>query len=161
MRRSILPLRFLLLGPLFLQVLLLIGAIALGGYRNGEQLANRLAMRSQERASRQFHDYLDRFLRTPQQVIRLMTEEVEQGRLDPADNGAVARYLWKLHQIFPDAAYLNYGWVSGDFIGLGQVNNTNRKPFLEIASASTIQHLYAVSPRCSGPSCWPPTHQLV
>ena len=142
MKQRILSLRILLLGPLLLQVLLMIVAIAFGGYRNGELEANRLATRSQERASRQVHDYLDRFLRTPQQVIRLMADEVEQGKLDPNDRNAVARSLWTLRQIFPDAAYLNYGWANGDFIGLGQVNNTSSKPYLEIASASTIKRLY-------------------
>jgi HAMP domain-containing protein len=142
MNKRTLSLRVLLLGPLMLQVLLMIVAIALGGYRNGEEIANRLATTSQERASRQVHDYLDRFLRTPQQVIRLMADEVEQGRLDPNDRIAVAHTLWTLRQIFPDAAYLNYGWANGNFIGLGQVGNSSKEPFLEIASASSIQKLY-------------------
>ncbi|MEI8250104.1 MAG: HAMP domain-containing protein [Synechococcus sp. ELA057] len=141
MKARPLSLRLLLLGPLVLQMIFLVLVIGFVGYRSGEQEVSRLNARSQQRASEQVRDYLHRFLSTPQQVIRLMAEAVESGRLDPSDRKAVTRTLWTLHRIFPDAAYLNYGWANGDFIGLGQVDNTSHSPFLEIASASNIQRL--------------------
>ncbi|MFM7314629.1 MAG: HAMP domain-containing protein, partial [Cyanobium sp.] len=54
---------------------------------------------------------------------------------------ATGRYLWQLYRLFPDAPYLNYGLANGDFIGLGQVDNTRREPFLELAEAQDIKNL--------------------
>jgi HAMP domain-containing protein/GGDEF domain-containing protein len=122
-------------------MIFLVVVIGFIGYRNGEQEVARLAARNQEGISIQVRDYLHRFLQEPLQVIQLMAQAVESGRLDPTDRQAVIQTLWSLHRIFPDAAYLNYGWSSGDFIGLGQVDNTTKTPFLEMAPASSIDRL--------------------
>lgn len=134
-------LRALLLVPLVLQMALTAGLISLFSYQGKQQAAAQLAARSQQRASHQVRDYLSDYLKTPQQVIRLMADAVASGRLDPADRPAVTRYLWQLQRNFPDAPYVNYGWANGDFIGLGQVDNSNRQPYLEIADAGSIQRL--------------------
>lgn len=137
-------LRTLLLGPLALQMLLMMLVIALVQFQGGRQELTRLATRSQERASLQVSDYLRRFLRTPQQVITLMAEAVASGQVDPSDRAATTRTLWMLRRTFPEAAYLNYGWTNGDFIGLGQVDNNSNRPFLEVAPASSIERLEVV-----------------
>ncbi|MFM7548019.1 MAG: hypothetical protein ACKO8I_03935 [Cyanobacteriota bacterium] len=137
-------LRTLLLGPLALQMLLMMLVIALVQFQGGRQELTRLATRSQERASLQVNDYLKRFLRTPQQVITLMAEAVANGQVDPSDRAATTRTLWMLRRTFPEAAYLNYGWTNGDFIGLGQVDNNSNRPFLEVAPASSIERLEVV-----------------
>ena len=143
MTRSI-SLRTLLLGPLLLQVVLMMLVIGLVQFQGGRQELTRLATRSQERASLQVRDYLQRFLRTPQQVIALMVEAVANGQVDPSDRAATTRTLWMLRQTFPEAAYLNYGWTNGDFIGLGQVDNDSSQPFLEVAPATSIERLEVI-----------------
>ena len=140
MKRSI-SLRVVLLVPLVLQLALTAGLISLIGYQGKQQAAAQLATRSQQLAGQQVREYLGDYLRTPQQVIRLMADAVASGLLDPADRPAVIRYLWLLQRTFPDAPYLNYGWANGDFIGLGQVDNTNTRPFLETAKAGSIARL--------------------
>jgi hypothetical protein len=89
-------LRVVLLVPLVLQLALTAGLISLIGYQGKQQAAAQLAASSQLRASQQVRDYLSDYLRTPQQVIRLMADAVASGRLDPADRPAVIRYLWLL-----------------------------------------------------------------
>lgn len=140
MKRSV-SLRVVLLVPLVLQLAVTAGLISLIGYQGKQQAAAQLAATSQLRTGQQVRDYLSDYLRTPQQVIRLMADAVASGRLDPADRPAVIRYLWLLQRTFPDAPYLNYGWANGDFIGLGQVENTNARPFLETAKAGSIARL--------------------
>lgn len=140
MKRSV-SLRVVLLVPLVLQLAVTACLISLVGFQGRRQDAVQLATRSQLRAGQQVRDYLRDYLRTPQRVIRLMADAVASGRLDPADRPAVIRYLWLLQRTFPDAAYLNYGWANGDFIGLGQVDNTNARPYLEMAKAGSIARL--------------------
>ncbi len=134
-------LRSLLLGPLLLQMVLMMLVIGLVQFQGERQELTRLATRSQERTSLQVRDYLKRFLRTPQQVIALMGEAVANGQVDPSNRAATMRTLWMLRRTFPEAAYLNYGWINGDFIGLGQVDNDSDRPFLEVASATSIERL--------------------
>ena len=134
-------LRALLLVPLVLQLGATAVVISLVSYQGRQLAASTLAARTQQRASRQVSDYLTTYLRGPQQVIRLMAQAVESGDLDPGDRAAITRRLWDLRQIFPDAPYLNFGWANGDFIGLGQVSNTDRRPSLEVAQAASIERL--------------------
>lgn len=134
-------LRALLLVPLVLQLGATAVVISLVSYQGRQLAASSLAARTQQRASRQVSDYLTTYLRGPQQVVRLMADAVERGDLDPGDRPAITRRLWELRQIFPEAPYLNFGWANGDFIGLGQVSNTDRRPYLEVAQAATIQRL--------------------
>ena len=143
-------LRSLLLLPLVLQLAVTAGVISLVSYQGRQWAASDLASRTQQRASRQVADYLAGYLRTPQQVIQLMGEAVARGDLDPGDRAAVTRYLWFLHRLFPDAPYLNFGWANGDFIGLGQADNTNPSPFLEVAQAGSIQRLEQIRLNANG-----------
>lgn len=143
MTRSI-SLRPLLLGPLLLQMVLMMLVIGLVQFQGGRQELTRLATRGQERTSLQVSDYLKRFLRTPQQVIALMAEAVANGPVDPSDRAATVRTLGMLRRTFPEAAYLNYGWTNGDFIGLGQVDNDSSRPFLEVAPATSIERLQVI-----------------
>lgn len=140
MRRRV-TLRMLLLVPLVLQLAVTAGLITLVGYQGRQRSADALAAKAQLRVSRQVADYLRNYLSTPQQMIRLMADAVESGRLDPADRPALVHFLWSLHGLFPNAPYLNFGWANGDFIGVGQVDNTNPQAFLEVADAGSISHL--------------------
>lgn len=143
-------LRTLLLLPLVLQLAVTAGVISLVSYQGRQWAASDLAGRTQQRASRQVADYLTTYLSSPQQVIALMAQAVSSGDLDPADRAAVTRQLWFLHRLFPTAPYLNFGWANGDFIGLGQTDNANRRPYLELAQAGTIQRLEQVRLNASG-----------
>lgn len=143
-------LRSLLLLPLVLQLAVTAGVISVVSYQGRQWAASDLASRSQQLASRQVADYLTTYLRSPQQVIALMAQAVASGDLNPADQAAVTQRLWFLHRLFPTAPYLNFGWANGDFIGLGQADNANRRAYLEVAKASTIQQLNKIRLSASG-----------
>ena len=143
--RASFALRTLLVIPLVLQMAATAGVISLLSYLDQQRHADQAASNLQARTSRQVADYLRIYLQTPQQVIRTMTEAVESGRLNPGDRVATSRFLWQLHRIFPAATYLNFGLANGDFIGLGQADNNDPKPFLEVAEAESIQHLKQIS----------------
>jgi diguanylate cyclase (GGDEF)-like protein len=117
------------------------GLINLLNFQSLQRTADRMAMASQERTTRQVSDYLHAYLQAPQQVIATMAQAVESGALNPGDRVATTRYLWHLQRTFPDAPYLNYGLANGDFIGVGQADNVNPRVFLEVASAASIQRL--------------------
>ena len=136
-----LSLRTLLVLPLVLQLGATALVISLVSYQGRQLATSNLVAQTQHRASLQVSEYLTTYLRGPQQVIRLMEEAVASGDLDPGDRAAITRRLWLLHQIFPDVPYLNYGWANGDFIGLGQASNTDRRAYLEVAQAGTIERL--------------------
>jgi diguanylate cyclase (GGDEF)-like protein len=127
--------------PVVMQMVATAGLISLLSYQTLRNTTDRMAATMQERTSRQVSDHLHAHLQVPQQVIATMEQAVHSGALDPRDRVATTRYLWQLHRTFPNAPYLNYGLVSGDFIGVGQVDNDNPRPYLEVATADSIQRL--------------------
>jgi len=133
--------RWQLVVPVVLQMALAAGLINLLSFQNLQRTADRMALASQERTTRQVSDYLHAYLQVPQQVIATMAQAVESGALNPDDRIATTRYLWQLHRTFPDAPYLNYGLASGNFIGVGQADNVDARAWLEVASAATIERL--------------------
>ena len=134
-------LRRLLVVPVVLQMVATSGLISLLSYQTLRSTTERMAAAMQERTSRQVSDYLHAYLEVPQQVIATMEQAVRSGAVDPKDRVATTRYLWQLHHTFPDAPYLNYGLASGDFIGVGQADNDDPTPFLEVAAADSIARL--------------------
>ena len=141
-------LRSLLLVPVVLQMVATAGLISLLSYQNLRSTTDRMAATMQESTSRQVSDYLRAYLEVPQQVVATMEQAVRSGALDPQDQVATTRYLWQLHRTFPDALYLNYGLASGDFIGVGQADNDDPRPYLELAAADSIERLekYTIDP---------------
>ncbi len=139
--RKPLPMRNLLVVPVVLQMATTAGLITLLSYQSDQRTANEMATATQVRTMRQVSDYLHAYLRVPQQVIATMEEAVASGGLDPADRASTTRFLWRLHSTFPEAPYLNYGLASGDFIGVGQADNVNPQPYLEVAAAASIERL--------------------
>jgi len=141
-------LRSLLVVPVVLQMVATAGLISLLSYQNLRSTTDRMAAKMQERTSRQVSDYLRAYLQVPQQVIATMEQAVRSGSLDPQDQVATTRYLWQLHNTFPNAPYLNYGLASGDFIGVGQADNDDPRPYLELAAADSIERLekYSIDP---------------
>jgi diguanylate cyclase (GGDEF)-like protein len=139
--RRPLSLRSLLVVPVLLQMAGTAGLITLVSFQSNERLANQMARVSEERTMRQVLDFLRAYLRVPQQVIATMADAVADGTLEPQDRATTTRYLWQLHRIFPEAPYLNYGLANGDFIGVGQADNLNPQPYLEVAPAATIERL--------------------
>ena len=139
-------LRRLLVVPVVVQMVATAGLISLLSYQNLRSTTDRMAATMQERTSRQVSDYLRAYLQVPQQVIATMEQAVRSGALDPQDRVATTRYLWQLHNTFPTAPYLNYGLATGDFIGVGQVDNDDPRPYLEVAAADSIERLnkYAI-----------------
>jgi diguanylate cyclase (GGDEF)-like protein len=134
--------------PVVLQMVATAGLISLLSYQNLRSTTDRMAATMQERTSRQVSDYLRAYLQVPQQVIATMEQAVRSGSLDPQDQVATTRYLWQLHNTFPNAPYLNYGLASGDFIGVGQADNDDPRPYLELAAADSIERLekYSIDP---------------
>ena len=141
-------LRSLLVVPVVLQMVATAGLISLLSYQSLRSTTDRMAATMQERTSRQVSDYLHAYLEVPQQVIATMEQAVRSGALDPQDQVATTRYLWQLHRTFPAAPYLNYGMASGDFIGVGQADNDDPRPYLELAAADSIERLeqYSIDP---------------
>jgi len=141
-------LRSLLVVPVVLQMVATAGLISLLSYQNMRSTTDRMAATMQEPTSRQVSDYLRAYLQVPQQVIATMEQAVRSGALDPQDQVATTRYLWQLHNTFPNAPYLNYGLAKGDFIGVGQADNDDPRPYLELAAADSIERLekYTLDP---------------
>jgi hypothetical protein len=134
-------LRALLLLPLVGQLPLAIGLVSLFSYLTDQRYHQELERKGLESTSQSVDTYLRGYLHNAQQVIRVMAEAVESGRLNPADRNATSSFLWQLHRTFPEAPYLNYGLADGNFIGVGQNDNDSPKLFLEVASKATIEKL--------------------
>jgi signal transduction histidine kinase/DNA-binding NarL/FixJ family response regulator len=126
-------LRNVLLVPFTVQ---LVGAVSLVGFLwflTGNQAVNDLAVQLQGRASKQVEEHLNNYFENPRQVIQLMVNAVQSGRLDLSDREATEKFLWQLAQIYPKVSYLNYGLDSGLFRGVGRANNFSQKLYIEEA----------------------------
>ncbi|MEB3193007.1 MAG: ATP-binding protein [Snowella sp.] len=134
-------LRNVLLVPFTVQ---LVGAVSLVGFLwflTGNQAVNDLAVQLQGRASKQVEEHLNNYFENPRQVIQLMVNAVQSGRLDLSDHEATEKFLWQLAQIYPKVSYLNYGLDSGLFMGVGRANNFSQKLYIEEALPESMNVL--------------------
>ena len=141
-------LRSLLVVPVVLQMVATAGLISLLSYQNPRSTSDRMAATMQERTSLPVSDDLHAYLEVPQRVIASMAQAIRSGALDPKKQMATTRHLWQRHRTFPAASYLNDARARGDWIGFGQADNDDPRPYLELAAADSIERLvqYTLDP---------------
>ncbi len=110
------PLRLVLVVPLVAHIF---GAVALVGYlslKNCHQTVSELANELTDKVSNTVNLHLDTYLATPHQINRLNVNAIKQGLLNLDNSQAAGLYFWQQMQVF-DVSHINYGLVTGEFIG--------------------------------------------
>ncbi|HCF27996.1 MAG TPA: hybrid sensor histidine kinase/response regulator [Cyanobacteria bacterium UBA11049] len=113
------PLRLILVVPFVLQIFAAVGLTGYFSLRNGQHAINDLANQLMDKTSGLVDKHLDTYLATPHQINQLNIAAIEQRLLDVHNLQNAGHYFWKQVQIF-DVSFINYGLVTGEFIGAGR-----------------------------------------
>ena len=122
-----LPLRTVLVIPFVVQITLAVGLTGYLSYRNSQEAINQLAARLRREISDRSSQHLDLYLSTPRNLSQSLVNGIEDGLFGERDFQQLGRFFWQQVQLY-SVGYINYGLVSGDYIGAGYlVNPTNPK----------------------------------
>lgn len=117
-------LRFILIVPFVLQIVLAVGLTGYFSVQYGERsiqyLANELITETNSRIA----DHLDQYLAIPNQLNRLNLKARDLGVLDFKNFNLLGTYFWQQMALFP-IGYINYGTTTGEFIGVERLNDIN------------------------------------
>ncbi|MBD2091694.1 HAMP domain-containing protein [Microcoleus sp. FACHB-1515] len=115
-------LRLVLVVPFVLQIFTAVGLTGYFSLRNGQKAVESLASQLRSEMSNRIDQHLDSYLETPRQINQMTIDAIDQGLLRPNDYASIGRYFWRQAKLF-NAGYINYGKVTGEFAGAGQVTN--------------------------------------
>ncbi|NJL23056.1 MAG: guanylate cyclase, partial [Leptolyngbyaceae cyanobacterium SM1_3_5] len=115
-------LRLVLVVPFVLQIFAAVGLTGYLSLRNGQKAVELLAGKLRNEVSNRIDQHLDHYLETPKQINQMTIDAIDQGLLSPTDYASISRYFWRQAKLF-NSGYINYGRVTGEFAGAGQVTN--------------------------------------
>lgn len=126
-------LRTVLIVPFVLQIVGAVAVVGLLAFYNGQQAVNSLASELMRQVSSRVDQHLTTYLRTPEQINRLNLDAIDGGLLQIEDLEQFGRWFWQQLQIF-EVSYIGYGLKTGEFVGVGVLDETNQQ--LEISETS-------------------------
>lgn len=122
-------LRMMLVVPFVLQIVTAVGLVGWISFRNGEKAVNELANKLGQEVSHRVNQHLDTYLATPHQINQVNLGVSQLGTLDLSDPESTARYFYQQIKVYQTISYINFGSVTGEFIGIGR--NDNGSLYLE------------------------------
>jgi len=128
-----LGLRTVLIVPFVLQIVGAVAVVGLLAFYNGQQAVNSLANELMRQVSSRVDQHLTTYLQTPEQINRLNLDAIDSGLLQIDDLERFGRWFWQQLQIF-EVSYIGYGLKTGEFVGVGVLDETDRQ--LEISETS-------------------------
>ncbi|BAZ46313.1 two-component hybrid sensor and regulator [Chondrocystis sp. NIES-4102] len=138
------PLYVILVVPFILQVFAAVGITGYLSFRNGQKAVKDLATQLQAEASERVTLHLDNYLATPTEVNQINFSAYQQEILNLQDFDKIQRYFYQQMRIFKHLSYINFGSVSGTFIGVGREDHGSL--YLELIDHNDLDryHRYAL-----------------
>jgi adenylate cyclase len=121
-RQKSVPLRWVLIVPFTLQILVAVGLTGYLSLRNSEKSMNEMAVRIEKEASGRVKQHLDSYLVLPPKINQLNQAAIKQGRLNLQDSTQMAQVLCQQMQTF-NIGYNGYATPQGLFIGIERLDN--------------------------------------
>ncbi|WP_088891317.1 bifunctional diguanylate cyclase/phosphodiesterase [Leptolyngbya ohadii] len=118
-----LSLRLTLIVPFIIQIAVAVSLIGYLSFKNTQHTVNNLSAQILDRTDRLVAQHLDCFLSTAQGINQEITNVLEMQLLDRDDLTTIGRLLWQQAKIHPEVGYLNYGLVTGEYVGAGHYPN--------------------------------------
>lgn len=135
-----LPLRAVLSIPFLVQILLAVVLVDGLSSLNGQQTVNNLLQQRMEDVHDRVQQHLQAYTELPQQMVQLVADDVESGRvsIEIEDFRALDSYFLRRIQTFQTARFLYVGNQQGRFIGAASVyKNDKLSHLIEVSDATT------------------------
>ncbi len=111
-------LQTVLIVPFVVQIFATVGLVGYLSFHHGQKAVNELVLRLQNEASSRVEQHLSSYLDKAKQVVKVNTNALELGLLDPKDLKVQGQFYCKQMQEF-NVGFLNFGSTTGDLIGAG------------------------------------------
>ena len=113
---SRLPLKFLLVVPFVIQIVLLVGVMGWLSYLNGQATIEDMANRLRQEITGHIRDKISNFLSIPATVDHFNLQAFDHQQIDVTEIDSTARYLWRQLKYFPSLTYISYSNNQGHVI---------------------------------------------
>lgn len=119
--------RFLLIVPFMIQVLLAVSLVGYLSFINGQNAVNDLVTQLMDRTSSLVNQRLNSYLAVPTQLNQMNADAVKTGVLDLENLEVSGKYLWKQMQLYENLGYNGYLLPTGRGAGAGNYPDRNLK----------------------------------
>lgn len=132
------PLRLVLVVPFVLQVTVAVGLTGWVSLQNGKQAIHELATKLRAETSERVEQHLDSYLTVPQQLNQTIAHAIANDLLPQNDFQTLGQLFWQQVRLF-DVSFINYGLLTGEYIGAGYFteNDTPEDIIITETSART------------------------
>ncbi len=126
------PLKTVLIVPFVVQTTITVGLVGYLSFKNGQQTVNNLAHELMIQASDRIDQHLKSYTALPQQIVQLVTDDLELGKinLDSPSLQNLDAYFLKRLQIFNSVSFIYAGNEQGKFIGAGSVSKNAQLSYI-------------------------------
>ncbi|MEA5418830.1 ATP-binding protein [Spirulina sp. CCNP1310] len=115
------PLRWVLIIPFVVQIVIAVGLVGYWSDRSGEQAVSRLGDRLLRKMGDRVEQRLEQYLGAARIVNHLNQQAIESGVLNLEDRESLGKYFHQQAK-FHGFSYVNYGSEDGGFVGAGYVD---------------------------------------
>ncbi len=117
-RLTKLPLRFVLIAPFVLQIVIAVGLTGYLSLKNGEKAVNHLASRLRQEVSDRISQQLTSYLSIAPKLNKVNAQALEMGLIKPSEFNEMGQFFWKQRTSF-NIGYVLYGNPQGKFMSIG------------------------------------------
>jgi signal transduction histidine kinase/FixJ family two-component response regulator len=118
--RPTLSLRWVLIVPFVVQILVAVGVVGYFSAKNGHRAVNDLANQLIDKAGQRVDTYLDGYLSLPHQINQLNADAIAAGQLNLNNPRASEQYFWRQAKAFPNLTVITYALKDGRESGAGR-----------------------------------------
>ncbi|MDY6806074.1 MAG: ATP-binding protein [Cyanobacteriota bacterium] len=145
-RRLQLPLRLILVVPLFLQIVAAVGLTGWLSLRNGQKALNEVTSELRTEISDRVRDELWEYIETPHQVNQANYDLIRLGLFELDRLKTMQYHFWQQIQTFDSIDYIQFGTASGEFMAVERVDNQLQIDFADRYTENEY-HTYATDSR--------------
>jgi PAS domain S-box-containing protein len=139
-----LPLRFVLVVPFVLQLMVVISLIGWLSFQNGKEAIDDIAAQLRSEITAHIQDRVKAFLSVPYFINSLNQAGIEHGELQLTDTDSMARHFWHQIKLFTEMTYISYSNEQGDIVSANRdLYSKQLKTLLANAATQHAHNHYA------------------
>ena len=115
------PLSWVLVVPLIVQIVGVIGLVGYFSYRSGQTALENMANRVRDQANSRIRDHLNTSLAIQRQAVALSQIAIQNGNLNINDFEELQKYFWKQINLSPSLGSIYFANEKAEMIGYGRL----------------------------------------
>jgi PAS domain S-box-containing protein len=139
-----LSLRFVLVIPFVIQIIMIVGVIGWLSYTNGQASVKDMATQLRQEITSHIKDKVQTFLSIPTTINHFNQSALDYHEIDVTDIDAIVRHFWRQIKFFPSLTYISYADNQGNIASAYRDFVTKElRIFLSNESTQHAHHQYA------------------